>query len=101
MSSRTEAVPPLPRAVVVMAVERHGPCRLPLVRAKWWGEGLEEQYGERLRELDRFPEDVVHIGIDALNTGAMGQREQRLSTRMDRIFRMLAVPDPVHPVHPC
>lgn len=40
------------------AVERKNPSRIPLVRAKWWGEGLAEQYGERLRELDRYPEDV-------------------------------------------
>lgn len=29
-----------------------------MVRAKWWGEGLREQYGVRLDELNRYPEDV-------------------------------------------
>jgi hypothetical protein len=22
--------------------------------AKWWGEGLEEQYGDRLNQFDRY-----------------------------------------------
>ena len=39
---------PLPRQEVIKAVERKRPSRVPLVRAKWWGEGLYEQYGERL-----------------------------------------------------
>jgi len=42
------------------------------VRAKWWGEGLHEQYGERLREFDHYPEDTVMIWINPLNIGAMG-----------------------------
>lgn len=30
--------------------------------AKWWGEGLWEQYGERLREFDRIPHDAeLHL----------------------------------------
>jgi hypothetical protein len=49
---------PLPRQEVINALERRGPSRIPLVLAKWWGEGLEEQYGERLREFDHFPEDA-------------------------------------------
>jgi hypothetical protein len=43
-----------------------------LVRAKWWGEGLREQYGERLRAFDRYPEDVVQLWLDPLDYGAMG-----------------------------
>ena len=31
---------PLPREEVVAAIERRSPSRIPLVRAKWWGEGL-------------------------------------------------------------
>lgn len=58
MSDNNLRMEPLPRAEVIKAVERKRPSRIPLVRAKWWGEGLTEQYGERLRELDRFPEDV-------------------------------------------
>jgi len=60
----TQESNPLPRAEVVNAVERNNPSRIPLVRAKWWGEGLKEQYGERLGQLDRFPEDVVFLAID-------------------------------------
>lgn len=54
---------PLPRAEVVKAVERRNPARIPLVMAKWWGEGLGEQYGERLREFDRYPDDVYMLWI--------------------------------------
>ncbi len=52
-------VEPLPKDEVVKALERRGPSRIPLVMAKWWGEGLREQYGERLRDFDRYPHDVV------------------------------------------
>ena len=57
---------PLPRAEVIKAVERRRPSRVPLVFARWWGEGLEEQYGKRLREFDRYPEDVVILWIPTL-----------------------------------
>lgn len=51
---------PLHREDVARAVERRNPPRIPLVRACWWGEGLEEQYGERLLGLQqRHPDDVV------------------------------------------
>lgn len=50
---------PLDRTEVVKAVERRTPARTPVVMAKWWGEGLGEQYGSRLSELDRFREDAV------------------------------------------
>ncbi|MFW6163434.1 MAG: uroporphyrinogen decarboxylase family protein [Planctomycetota bacterium] len=53
------SVEPLPKDEVVKAIERRDPRRIPLVMAKWWGEGLDDQYGERLRELDRYPHDVV------------------------------------------
>jgi uroporphyrinogen decarboxylase len=55
---------PLPRAEVVKAIEREQPARIPLVQAKWWGEGLQEQYGERLREFDLYPDDAVILLID-------------------------------------
>lgn len=56
---------------MIKALERKGPSRIPLVHAKWWGEGLEEQYGERLREFDRYPEDVVSLWIEMLDVGTM------------------------------
>ncbi len=52
-------IEPMSRQDVIKAVERKSPSRIPLVRAKWWGEGLGDQYGERLKELDRYPEDVA------------------------------------------
>ncbi len=55
---------PLSRDEVYKAVERGSPSRIPLVRAKWWGEGLHEQYGARLDELEHFPEDVVWLFMD-------------------------------------
>jgi len=63
---------PLPRAEVIKAVERKYPARIPFVRAKWWGEGLHDQYGERLREFDCYPEDTATIWINPLDIGAMG-----------------------------
>jgi len=52
-------IEPLMREDVIRAVERSNPSRIPLIRAKWWGEGLVDQYGERLKELNRYPEDVA------------------------------------------
>jgi uroporphyrinogen decarboxylase len=63
---------PLPRGEVIKAVERGYPARIPLVRAKWWGEGLNDQYGERLRQFNRYPEDTAMIWVDPLNVKAMG-----------------------------
>jgi len=63
---------PLPRAEVIKAIERKKPLRIPLVRARWWGEGLNEQYGARLQEFHRYPEDTAMIGVNALDIGAMG-----------------------------
>lgn len=62
----------LPAGEVVKAVERRGPRRVPLVMAHWWGEGLREQYGERLRELEGYPEDARVIGIPKFDVSAMG-----------------------------
>lgn len=57
----------LPRAEVIKAIDRHQPLRIPMVQARWWGEGLEEQYGKRLQELERYPEDAVFLWIDLSN----------------------------------
>ena len=48
---------------VIAAVEGTSPTRIPLVRAKWWGEGLNDQYGKQLDQFDRIPEDVTHLWI--------------------------------------
>ncbi|MBU8914104.1 MAG: hypothetical protein KOO61_08790 [Spirochaetales bacterium] len=52
---------PLTRDEVVAAVEGHHPPRIPLVRAKWWGEGLNEQYGAELDCFDSYPDDVEEL----------------------------------------
>jgi uroporphyrinogen decarboxylase len=63
MSQPNETPELLPRAEVINAVERNYPSRIPLVRAKWWGEGLGEQYGDRLQHFDRYPEDVDWVFV--------------------------------------
>ncbi len=57
---------PLSREDVIKAVERKYPPRIPLVMAKWWGEGLEDQYGERLHQFDHIPEDVAFVWLHEL-----------------------------------
>jgi uroporphyrinogen decarboxylase len=63
---------PLTRDEVIKAVERRGPRRIPLVAARWWGEGLTEQYGDRLQQLERYPEDAERIWIDPMPFDRMG-----------------------------
>jgi hypothetical protein len=63
--------PPLPRDEVVKAVEKRNPSRIPLVMAKWWGEGFEELHGEALRRFDQYPEDARLCLIDPFNYEAM------------------------------
>lgn len=63
---------PLPRVEVIKAIERQNPSRIPLVRAKWWGEGLHEQYGERLQKLERYPEDTMMLWVQPFNVETMG-----------------------------
>ncbi len=62
---------PLSRDQVVKAVERRGPARVPLVMAKWWGEGLGDQYGEQLSRFDRIPTDAAMAMRTPLNPGQM------------------------------
>lgn len=52
---------PLSRGEVIKAVERKNPQRIPLVMAKWWGEGLELQYGDKLSRFQKYPEDVAML----------------------------------------
>ena len=61
--TETELFSPLCRAEVTAAIEGGTPRRIPLVRAKWWGEGLSDQYGARLAHFDRYPEDVAQLWI--------------------------------------
>jgi len=71
INARRDPIEPLPREEVIKAVERKGPRRIPLAMARWWGEGLWEQYGERLNELHRYPEDVRFMGIPKFDVNAM------------------------------
>jgi uroporphyrinogen decarboxylase len=65
-------IAPLTADDVTLAVERRNPPRIPMIQAKWWGEGLREQYGARLQEFDRFPDDVCMLWIDAVDVRSMG-----------------------------
>jgi hypothetical protein len=71
MASEEPLFHPLPREQVIKALERGEPVRIPLVNAKWWGEGLFEQYGERLFEFDRYPEDATVLLIEPLDVDSM------------------------------
>ncbi|MFC1996861.1 uroporphyrinogen decarboxylase family protein [Chloroflexota bacterium] len=64
MTSKKTIWEPLPGAEVKKAINRQKPSRIPMVRAKWWGEGLEEQYGSRLSEFDCYPEDVQDLWLE-------------------------------------
>ena len=55
---------PLPREEVVKAIARGYPERIPLIRTKWWGEGLEDHHGDELRRFDPYPEDATILFIE-------------------------------------
>ncbi len=63
---------PLPREEVIKALEHCSPIRVPMIMAHWWGEGLEEQYGETLRDFEKYPEDAVFLWLDLSDYGAWG-----------------------------
>jgi uroporphyrinogen decarboxylase len=68
----TASFMPLARSDVVRAIERRGrPPRIPLVMAKWWGEGLAEAYGSRLDALGRFPDDVAMLWLQPIDVRRM------------------------------
>jgi len=69
---KTDHWEPLLRGEVIKAIERNYPCRIPMIQAKWWGEGLVEQYGDRLEALDRYPQDAEFLWIDPLDYDKMG-----------------------------
>lgn len=63
---------PLPADQVAAAINRASPARVPQVRTKWWGQGLNEQYGDQLRRFDRYPEDALFCGDNAFDYDAWG-----------------------------
>lgn len=53
---------PLTREEVINAIERRGGAKIPLVFHKWWGQGLEDKYGDALPNMAaRFPEDIFAV----------------------------------------
>jgi uroporphyrinogen decarboxylase len=72
---------PLPREEVCKAVERRSPRRIPLVQAKWWGEGLHQQYGRALEAFRRYPDDTVNLWINPLDVAKMNLSWQAASGR--------------------
>ena len=64
--------PPLPRAEVIKAVERKSPARIPLIQAKWWGEGFANLHGQALQRFDKFPEDAAFAWIEPIQYSEMG-----------------------------
>ena len=71
MEKPGEVFAPLSRTEVIKAVERREPQRIPLVMARWWGQGLGEEYGDRLDHLRRYPEDACFIGIPKFEVSTM------------------------------
>lgn len=51
----------LSREQVRSAIRFACPPRPPRAFTKWWGEGLEEQYGEELSRFDAYEEDVTVV----------------------------------------
>jgi len=44
---------------VVRAIERKGGTKIPVVFHKWWGNGLEAEFGSRLNEMaEEYPEHI-------------------------------------------
>ena len=62
---------PLPRSEVIKAVEHNHPNRIPLIMAKWWGEGLPEMHGDALKRFDQYPEDAVLALIEPFHYDKM------------------------------
>ena len=63
---------PLPRSEVIKAVERKGPSRIPLIYAKWWGEGFANLHGQALQRFDQYPEDAAFVWIVPIPYSEMG-----------------------------
>ena len=63
---------PLTRDQVIKTIERkYPPSRIPLFHVKDWGEGLEEQYGDKLNDFNEYPEDAECAMIKPVNPETM------------------------------
>lgn len=95
---------PLPKKEVINAIERKNPSRIPLINCKWWGEGLDEQYGEQLNQFEKYPDDALMVLIDPMKgmefkTGEMKEKKAHdaaglLSDWDDLDDFIAALPDP-------
>ncbi len=72
MTSTKDIYTPLHREEIIKAVEKKNPCRIPIIRGKWWGEGFEELHGSALDRYDKYPEDVGQVWIDPTPFEEMG-----------------------------
>ncbi len=72
MTEKVISYQPLPSSEVIKAIERQKPSRIPLVMAKWWGEGFEDLHGAALRQFDRYPEDAVLSLVSLFDFQNMG-----------------------------
>jgi uroporphyrinogen decarboxylase len=84
-SSRNENVwEPLPREEVIKALRRERPSRIPMVMARWWGEGFVETHGDSLRHFDRYPEDATIIWVPVLTHASLMVERMGLSWEVCR-----------------
>ena len=76
-------IPPLPKNEVKKAVDRKNPARVPLIRCRWWGEGLEEEYGAGLDRFSDYPDDAEFVLIDPLSEMDWVQKQEEQSQAHD------------------
>jgi uroporphyrinogen decarboxylase len=63
-------IEPLKARDVIKAIEFDRPSRVPMVNTHWWGEGLGNQYGDRLKEFGAYPQDAcqAYAGMPGFET---------------------------------
>jgi uroporphyrinogen decarboxylase len=72
MAEQSNSWQSLPREEVIKTIERRYPQRIPMVRTKWWGEGLEELHGDELDRFATYPEDATILFIEPIQPEKMG-----------------------------
>ena len=45
------------------AIRFQGPSRPPRAFSKWWGDGLRAQHGDKLKQFDKYEDDVVIVAF--------------------------------------
>ena len=76
----------LTREQVKMAVERTGCEGIPVMMAKWWGDGLNDKYRNKLLEIEKkYPDDVCMLWYDVpgYDTSTNSNPEYRFGYRND------------------